>query len=186
MQKKKKRILQLTINAMLIAVYVVLSLPIMTVNLGGLKLTFEHFPVILCGVLYGPLDAMVVGAIGEFINQATSQYGLTITTILWILPIVVRGAMIGVFGKLFREKMKQHVFSWSTVLFFVVCIISGIMSSTVNTFALYVDSKIFGYYTFAMVFGVYGIRIGLSAITSVVIGLTISPILYALKKARLT
>ena len=181
--QKRKTVLRLTTNAMLVALYVVLSLQFMTVNLEilGLKLTFEHFPVLLCGVLFGPIDAVTVGAIGEFINQATSQYGITLTTPLWILPIMVRGLMVGGSCKIFKKYAKKD----SIVFYLLVFIVSGIFSSSFNTLALYVDSKIFGYYTHAMVFGVYWTRIIMSGITSILMGLLVTPIMYALRKSRL-
>ncbi len=163
---------------MLIAIYIVLSLPIMTLNVGGLKFTFEHFPVLLCAVLFGPIDALIVGVLGELFNQLTT-FGFTPTTVLWILPIAVRGLLVGCCSKMFKKRLEIPI------LFLIVCVISGIISSMINTVAFYVDSKIFGYYVYEAVFGVFWVRIGLSVITSVVMGLIITPLLYALRKARL-
>lgn len=172
-QMKTKRYALL---AVMIAVYVVLSL--LVIPLGGLKLTFEHFPVVLCAVLYGPVDAMLVGGIGEFLNQVTA-FGVTPTTALWVLPIVVRGLLMGLAGKRWRGSRTLPG------TFFVVCVGSGICASLLNTFALYVDSKLFGYYTFALVFGVLAVRVLLSMLTSIVIGIATKPVLYALHRAHL-
>lgn len=185
MQKKIKNISRIPINGMLIAVYIVLSLPMLTVNIGGLKFTFEHFPVLLSAVLYGPIDALLVGVLGELINQLTT-FGLTPTTVLWILPIAVRALLVGISGQLFKKQMHpKTLFKELPIVFFIVCILSGIVSSILNTLALYVDSKMFGYYTYELVFGVLSIRIILSVITSFVMANVITPILYALKKAHL-
>ena len=184
MQKSKTNIVRMTVNAMLVALYIVLSLPLMTINVGGLKFTFEHFPVVLSAVIFGPLEALVVGTLGELINQLTT-FGITPTTILWILPIAVRGALVGVCYKLLKNKMQDLVSVKHSALFIIVCIVSGLLSSCLNTVALYVDSKLFGYYTYEMVFGVLLMRLVLSIITSVIIGMIITPVLYALKRARL-
>lgn len=185
MRKKMKNFTRLPINGMLIAVYIVLSLPMLTVNIGGLKFTFEHFPVLLSAVLYGPIDALFVGVLGELINQLTT-FGLTPTTALWILPIVVRALIVGISGQMFKKQMKpKSILDEIPITFFVVCILSGIVSSCLNTFALYVDSKMFGYYTYELVFGALFMRITLSVITSIVMAHVTTPILYALKKAHL-
>ncbi len=180
--RKQLAVKRMVMNAAMIAVYVVLSLPFLTIPVGGIKITFEHFPVVLCGVLFGPIEAMIVGGIGEFINQITS-FGFTPTTLLWILPIMVRGLIVGLCAKCFKKHMglKAIVQRKVPVVFFVICIVSGIISSLFNTLALYVDSKLFGYYTFAMVFGALAVRILLSAVTSIVIAVAIKPILHAFR-----
>ena len=71
------------------------------------------------------------------------------------------------------------------MIFGFVCILSGVVSSLVNTVALYVDSKMFGYYSAALVFGALAMRLLLSVVTSVVIAIVIKPILHALRKAHL-
>lgn len=175
MQKNQMTIIRLTVNAVMVAVYIVLSL--LVIQIGGLKITFEHFPVVLCAVLFGPVDAMFVGCLGELINQLTS-FGLTPTTVLWILPIAVRGLLLGLGVNILKKQMKP-------VAFLLACIVTGICSSCLNTLALYVDSKMFGYYTYALVFGALFVRILLGVITSIMIALAIKPVLHALKKAHL-
>lgn len=179
---KQMTVKRMVLNAVMVAVYVVLSLPFMVISVGGLKVTFEHFPVVLCAVLFGPVDAMMVGALGEFINQITS-FGITPTTLLWILPIVARGLVVGLCFKCLKKGMGQAAIIRKKVpmVFWIVCIISGIISSLFNTLALYVDSKLFGYYTFALVFGALAVRLLLSAVTSVVIAIAIKPILHAFR-----
>lgn len=174
--EKQMRTKRYALLAVMIAVYVVLSM--LVIPLGGLKLTFEHFPVVLCAVLYGPVDAMLVGGIGELLNQITA-FGVTPTTVLWVLPIVVRGLLMGLIGKRWRKSRTLPI------TFFAACMITGICASLLNTLALYVDSKLFGYYTFALVFGVLAVRVLLSMLTSIVIGLATKPVLHALHHAHL-
>lgn len=181
----KKSVVRLTFNAALVAVYIVLSMPMLTLQFSNLKLTFEQFPVILGAVLFGPIDGMIIGGVGEFINQLTT-FGITPTTLLWIAPIVVRGALVGLGSKIFKSMRPQAiVHKGFPVVFAIVCIISGICHSFINTFALYVDSKLYGYYTYAGVFGVFVLRLMLSVITSVLIVVVITPILRALSRAKL-
>jgi ECF transporter S component (folate family) len=178
------QIKRIALNAVMIAVYVVLSM--LVIPMGGLKITFEHFPVVLCAILFGPVDAILVGFAGELFNQLWS-FGMTPTTLLWILPIVSRGLIVGVCAKVCKKSMSKSVIVEHTVpiFFYVVCILSGVISSLFNTFALYVDSKMFGYYSYAMVFGALAVRILLSIVTSIVIGIAIKPILHAIKHTNL-
>ena len=180
---RKNSIIMLSLRAVLVAVYVVLSM--CAIPVGGLKFTFEHFPVVLAAVIYGPIDAVVIGGVGEFINQMLT-FGITPTTVLWILPIVVRGLVIGLFARWFKNMsataiMKKRI----PIAFIILCVVSGLLSSLLNTFVLYVDSKMFGYYSFAMVFGALAVRLLTSAITSLVIGIAIKSILHALSRAKL-
>lgn len=138
------------------------------------------------GACLTPYWPILVGGIGEFINQITS-FGITPTTLLWILPIVFRGLIVGGSVKIFKEHMAIPMIASKKLplLFFVVCVVSGIFSSCLNTVALYVDSKLYGYYSFAMVFGALAVRILLSIVTSIVIGIVTKPILHALQRAHL-
>lgn len=184
MQKNQQKTKQLVMNAVLIGVYIALSY--LAIPLGGLKITFEHFPVILSAVLFGPVDAMLVGGIGEFFNQAFS-FGITPTTILWVLPIVIRGLFMGVLAKTFKKQMGAAAICEKRlpVIFTVACVGTGLFASCINTLAYYVDSMLLGYYNFALVFGSLIVRLVLSAITSVLMSGMAKAVLHALKKERL-
>lgn len=180
---RKNSIIMLSLRAVLVAVYVVLAM--CAIPAGGIKLTFEHFPVVLAAVVYGPLDAVVIGGVGEFINQMLT-FGITPTTALWILPIIVRGLMVALVVRWFKNMSTAAIIKKQIPIAFVIlCVVSGLISSLLNTLALYVDSKMFGYYSFAMVFGALSVRLLSSAITSLVIGIAIKSILHALSRAKL-
>lgn len=82
--------------AMLIAMYVVLSL--FSINLGNMKITLDSLPIIVGAALLGPLDGFLIGFFGSFLNQLLT-FGLTPTTILWVIPAAVRGLLIGLYAK---------------------------------------------------------------------------------------
>lgn len=171
-------------NAALIGVYIVLSY--LAIPLGGLKITFEHFPVILSAVTFGPGDAMLVGGIGKLMNQLMT-YGFTPTTVLWILPIVFRGAFLGILSKLWKKRMGAAAICRShfPIVFIIMCIVSGLLASCINTFAFYVDSKMLGYYKYELVFGMFLVRLLMSAVSSLLMGLMTKAVLHALKKQEL-
>lgn len=184
MQENQMKTKRIVMNAVMVGVYIALSY--VAIPMGGLKITFEHFPVVLSAVVFGPVDAMLVGGIGELINQLFS-FGLTPTTALWVLPIVFRGLVLGGCTRLCKKQMSASAICERRipVVFLIVCVVSGIISSFLNTFAFYVDSKMFGYYTYALVFGSLFMRLLLSCITSVVISFATKAVLHALYKSRL-
>ena len=181
MQNKTKR---MATNAMLAALYFALSM--LAIPVGGLKLTFEHLPIIIAALMFGPVDALVIGALGELANQMMT-YGFTVTTVLWMAPAMFRGLSMGLCAKFLSKYVGANavIEKKLPLAFLVTCVISGLICSLLNTFTLYVDSKMFGYYSYAMVFGVLWIRLAASAVSSVVMAAAAKPVLAAMRKAKI-
>ena len=95
MKKSKFTTRQMALDAVLAAICMVLGY--YGPDLGNLKITFEGLPVILAGLLLGPLDGAVVGGIGTLLYQLL-RYGVSATTLLWILPYVLCGLIVGWIG----------------------------------------------------------------------------------------
>ncbi|HIS02623.1 MAG TPA: folate family ECF transporter S component [Candidatus Pullichristensenella avicola] len=144
---------RLTTNAVGIALFVLLSY--ISIDFFFLKLTFASFPIIVSSLLFGCVDGMAVGAIGEFIHQMLT-YGLTPTTILWVLPAFARGLIIGLYAQKrgFDLNMKQTA---------VIVLVSSLVVTALNTAALYLDAAIVGYPA-----GLNFLRIVLRFVSSVV------------------
>lgn len=134
---------RLTINAVLAAMCAVLGT--ISLDFGNLKLTFESFPVLIAALLFGPLDAVFVGGIGTFLYQIL-RYGFTVTTPLWILPYVLCGLVVGLYAK-------KHKFSLDKIQMGFIIFVGSILIFLLNTFVLYVDSKVYGYYSAVYIFG---------------------------------
>ena len=181
MQNKTKR---MATNAMLAALYFALSM--LAIPVGGLKLTFEHLPIIIAALMFGPVDALVIGALGELANQMMT-YGFTVTTVLWMAPAMFRGLSMGLCAKFLSKYVGVNavIEKKLPLAFWVTCVISGLICSLLNTFTLYVDSKMLGYYSYAMVFGVLWIRLAASAVSSVVMAVAAKPVLAAMRKAKI-
>ena len=169
----RSRTQQLVIDALLAAMCVVLGF--MSIRIGNImKITLEDFPVIFAALLFGPVDGMVVAGIGIFLYQLLS-YGITATTILWILPFVVIGAVAGLYAKKYNyNNSKKQIF-----FIFLVC---EILVCLLNTGAIYADSKIYGYYYPTIITGMILIRLVTAVGKGVVLGLVSPPILKALSK----
>ncbi|MBQ9420995.1 MAG: folate family ECF transporter S component [Lachnospiraceae bacterium] len=163
----KIRTSQLTIDAMLAAMCAVLGY--VALDAGQFKITFESLPVLFAALMYGPVDGMLVGGIGTFIYQFL-RYGFSATTALWILPYIVCGLVAGLYSKhfTFNNNRKQLLF---------IVVLSELLIFVFNTLAIYVDSKVYGYYSYAYVWGAIGLRFVIAVIKSVIFGLVTPGIL---------
>lgn len=156
------------IGAMLIAVYTVLS-TYASVSLGNIRFTFEALPVLLAAALYGPAPAVTVGALGSFLNQLLT-YGLTPTTLLWILPHAAGGAVAGLMCRKGRP------------LILAACA-SALTVTLLNTLAMYVDSRMYGYYSAYYVFGALLYRLLGGIVTGMLFSQLLPPVLRRVSRA---
>ena len=88
---------KLVVIAMMVAVYVVLN-TVGTIRLGWINISVSALPMIVGALLYGPGGGLMVGLVGAFLGQLMT-YGVTATTVLWIIPPAVRGLLIGLYAK---------------------------------------------------------------------------------------
>lgn len=168
---KTKRI---AIDGIMAALYVVLGY--LSLDLGMMKISIEDLPVILAGLMMGPIDGMIVGGLGTFICQII-RYGFSVTTALWMLPYIVCGLICGLFAE------KNNFYNSNRQLWLII-IASGLAAFALNTLAIYVDSRVYGYYSVPYVWGALGIRFAVLVIKTVVFGFVMMPLLKAL--ARIT
>ena len=169
----RSRTAQLVMDAIMAAMVVVLGF--VSINIGNvMKITLEEFPVIFAALMFGPTDGMIVAGIGIFLYQLLS-YGITATTALWILPFVVAGGVAGFYAK----KSNYNNTTVQLVLIFVEC---ELLICLLNTVAIYVDSKMYGYYEPTIITGMILIRLAVALAKGVVLGPVSEPILKALSK----
>lgn len=164
---------RLAVLAMLIALNVVLSI-LTPVKIQNFKFTFEAFPILFAGLAFGPLAGFTVGCLGPFIYQLFfSGYGFTPTTILWILPHAVSGLVCGLLTKLFKGE--------KTIKIVLITIISSLIVTALNTLALYVDAKLYNYYSDALVFASIPIKILCGIILAIIYAILIPKLIKAVK-----
>ena len=85
MKKTRFTAKRIVINAVLIALYIVLGF--IKIPIGNiLRINMASFAVVMCAVMYSPVDGLIVGFLGEFLSQILGPYGMTPTTALWALP----------------------------------------------------------------------------------------------------
>lgn len=183
--KKQRRFSakRLAIDALLAAMFFALSM--LSIRAGGLKITFDSLPVVISAMLFGPLDAFLVAFIGSFLDQMMG-FGFTATTLLWLLPPASRGLVIGFGCTLFRNAMSLNtiVHQKKPYVYYAVCLLAGVVTSTLNTLIYYVDAVIYHYYEYHLIFGIFGIRVLSGLICAALTATLALPILLALKKMR--
>ena len=163
---------QLTLDAMLCALCAVLGY--VALDLGNVKLTFESLPILLGGLLFGPVDGMLIGGMGTLIYQLL-RYGVSATTLLWIVPYVVCGLIAGTWSRLnhFRLERAQTVF----------LVISAELAVTgLNTIPIYVDSKLYGYYYPGIILGVLTLRLVISVGKGIAFGLILPELIGTIRR----
>ena len=162
---------KLAIDAMLAAMCAVLGY--LSLDFGNLKITFESVPVLIGALLFGPADGAAIGLVGTLIYQLL-RYGVSATTLLWILPYVLCGLLVGLYAKKHRFELTQK-----KVLFIIVA--NELLITALNTVVLYVDSKIYGYYSPAFIFGSLGVRLALCVGKAVAYAYALPPLLRAVR-----
>ncbi len=167
MQKAKISTRMLVTLALLTALYVVLSL-VGTINLWWIKISVDSLPIILGALLYGAPGGLLVGFLGSFLGQLLS-YGLTPTTLLWVLPAAVRGLLLGWYAA-------RHGFRLSRAQTVGALCVTALLVTSLNTLVMYLDSVIYGYYTYAYVFGGLVTRVAAGLLTAIVMAFVAPPV----------
>ena len=166
---------RLTSDAMLIAIYSVLSI-LTPIKIENFKFTFEAFPILVASLLLGPVDGLIVGGVGSLVYQLLfSGYGLTATTLLWVLPHAISGLVVGLYASYKKYELKHIEIGF-------ISIVSAIIVTTLNCLALYADSNMYGYYSPVLVFGNIALKILTGIILAIIYSSVLPKLLSFLKK----
>ena len=164
---------KLTTDAILAAMCAVLGM--ISLDFGNLKITFESLPIIIGALLFGPVDGFAIGGIGALVYQLL-RYGVSVTTVLWILPYALCGLLVGAYAK-------KNDFELSQKKLCFIIVASELMVTLLNTCVMYIDSKIYGYYSFAYIFGTFILRIVISVAKALVFTAVLPALMKPIKKA---
>lgn len=178
---KKTAIKFMCLSAVMSAAYVGLDLlaqPMSALFGGYLKISLSGLPIIIVSIFCGPLWAAATGFIGALVGQMLS-YGFTATTLLWVLPAVMRGITMGVLFAAFKKSTKPWILGLEIW-------ISAIVVTLFNTLAMLVEQKLYGYYSsYVAIFGAVPSRIFTGTVTALVLTLIVPVVIYALEKSKL-
>lgn len=159
-------------DSMLAAMCAVLGT--VALDAGNLKITLESVPIIVGALLFGSLDGAAIGFVGALVYQLL-RYGVSVTTLLWVLPYVVCGLIIGLYAQ-------KRGFSLSTKQTIIIVVIAELVVTTLNTGVMYIDSKIYGYYSAVYIFGSIAVRYAICVGKAIVIGALMPPLVRTLRE----
>lgn len=180
MQRNQRNMtLRLCITAIFAALYFVLT-SWLTIRIGNLRISIASLPILILAIMYGPVESCGAAILGEFIYQLLN-YGLTLTTPLWLLPPVIR-ALIVAFGYRMLKKGNDEPWHDRPIWFGLLLIIAAIITTLANTGITWLDSVIYHYYSFAYVFGDFVVRLITGIVTAFVMSLILPPVVKALRK----
>lgn len=174
---------RIAIDALFVALEFALSMLSSGLTVGGVKISLVALPIVLCALLYGAADAALIAFLGEFMMQMLG-YGFTQTTILWCMPETLRGLLLGLCFIPFRRSANRFRGKQFAV-YLLFCVLAAAVTSVGNTAVFYLDAKLFGYYSYALIFGVLWVRLALSGAIAVLTGIVALPVAGGLRKAGL-
>lgn len=158
---------------MLVAIYFVLS-NYFAINLAGIRITLDVLPILVAAALFGPVDAFIVGFIGNFLFQLVGPYGISATTFLWALPDGIRGLLLGV---LLKSKWK----AMSKPRLIAILVTVAVVFTTVTTGVMYLDCLVYEY-SFAAYAPYILIRYVMGIVVAVLSAFLVPPLWRALDK----
>lgn len=164
---------QLTIDAMLCAVCAVLGY--IALDLGNIKITFESLPVLLGALLFGPADGALIGGVGTLVYQLL-RYGVSPTTGLWIVPYVACGLIVGAWSR-------RKNFELDRLQTVVLVIAAELAVTGLNTAALYIDSRLYGYWFPGFILGALVWRLAICVVKAIAFGLILPNLAEAIRRA---
>ena len=130
---------RLALSGVLAALY--LALCYLDISFGRYKITLAATVIYFVSFCFGPADCFFVCFVGVFLDQLL--YGLTPTTLLWMLPPLLRPILINPityhYGKKGIHMEDKKILSISLI------IISSLLVSATNSLVFYLDSLIIGY-----------------------------------------
>lgn len=176
--KNKNTIKLLCLAGVMAAMYVGLDFLAVSVSVpfgGNLKISLSGLPIIITAIFGGSLWGAATGFVGAFIGQLIT-YGLSPTTLLWVLPAIVRGLSMGLLFRAFKKSTKTGILTLE------ICI-SSVLVTLFNTGAMLVEQKLYGYYqSYLAIFVAIPSRIFAGIITAIIFSLMLPTIIKALNK----
>lgn len=163
---------QLAMDAVLAAMCAVLGF--LAIDMNVIKVTLESFPILLGALLFGPVDGLAIGFVGTFLYQIL-RYGISATTLLWILPYCVCGLLVGLYAK-------KHDFHLNRRQVLVIVIVAEVLVTLINTGVIYLDSKIYGYYFPGIVTGALAVRSVVCVVKAVIFGAVLPTVVDSVRK----
>ena len=126
---KDRPVLRITIDAMCLALYIVLSS--FCPETLFFKITFDSIPLIFVSIVCGPIDGVLVAACGSVVNDAITGY-LNFLTPVWLIPAITRALIVGFI--FLKKDISKHKLLWVFTI-----ILSSLLVTALNTGIMFLD-----------------------------------------------
>lgn len=156
------------------AIFVVLSI-FGTLNFHSIKITTQNLPIYLAGITCGMIPGALVGFVGMFISQIIT-YGFQTTTLFWVLPQTILGAVCGYIFENSLVKANESPKFYASIIFLQLLV------TILNTLANAIDGLVNGYFNFVTILGPFVVRIIASVLTGIIFCIIIPPLVKMIKK----
>lgn len=100
---------------------------------GLFRITFENFPILLSGILYGPIAGALVGAVSDTLSYILSTQTLAIS------PLITLGAaMVGLVAGLTAKLLKKNAFSFRIIFSALLGhLVGSVIIKSIGLYAFY-------------------------------------------------
>jgi ECF transporter S component (folate family) len=178
---RKSSVYRLAIDAMMAALYFVLAFLVNINIMPNVHVTPASIAIILVAVLYSPADAVMVAVVGELINQV-AKYGITLTTPLWLVPVVLRALIISVVAYLYRRGDKH--LEDNIPAYLATLAVAAVVTTIANTYVIYIDAMLFKYPS-GLTLAQTILRLASGVLTAVVMSIVSIPVLRAVRRLNI-
>ena len=139
----RTKIYRIAIDAMFIAVYVILGAYLSIKIPGVIQISLSSLPVLLCAFLFRPSDAIAVAVIGNFLEQVLdpSPYGFA-TLLIWLIPGALQALIASLGARTERQADSKRK---ATVLMLITIVCAELTLTLVTTGAIYLDGYLLHY-----------------------------------------
>ena len=149
------------------------------VQMGNVRISFGSLPVVAAALLFGPVDAVIVAMVGEFFKQILT-YGVTYTTVLYLIPPALRGLVVGLAAVLALRQGQR--LEDRRALCYAVCVAAALCTTVGNTLVNWLDSVLMGYYFPGLILGDLVWRLIVGMLNAVVMASLAIPLVKTLRK----
>ncbi len=168
---KKNYIKKLCVCAMLAALYVPLEWLASSFGkiafLDSYQIPISCFPLILAsllfGIKWGTATAVVASFVSQLVISASSNSGIGITSVIWMVPTIIYALFVAILYKVFKKSEKFYILG-------IELFVSSLILSFLNVIALYLDSIIVGY-PYDFISGIFKIILSLKIIGGIAFAL---------------
>lgn len=110
---KKNYVKKLCLASVFASLYVALELVAMYTGVlafgDNFQIPISCFPLILASVLLGPVWGTGVGIVGSFLSQMLSPYGISWSSIIWMIPTIMYSLIIALLFLAFKKSYKSYI-----------------------------------------------------------------------------